>query len=273
MVVMTANDGTDEQHLEVRAGDGTPIAVWVRGSGPPLVMVHGSIADHTTLAGFVDVLEHGFTTYCLDRRGFGHTPDTTDYRIEQDFDDVVAVVAAAADRAGSPVTLFGHSYGAGCALGAAARSGRIGHLVLYEPGLGITYPPGVIERIEALLAAGDPEGAVEAVLVDVLEVSQEDIDVFRASPLWPRRIAAAGTIPRECRVEEAWADPGAFDGITARALFLTGSESAPELVAATRRAADAVPGAEIRRLEGHGHFAHRTDPEMVAGLIRDFVRA
>lgn len=269
---MAGSDGSDAQHLEVSAADGTPIAVWVRGSGPPLVLVHGSIADHTTFAGFVDVLQGHFTTYALDRRGFGDTPDTRDYRIEQDFDDVAAVVAAAADRAGSPVTLFGHSYGGGCALGASARGGRVGHLVVYEPGLGITYPPGAIERVEALLAAGDPEGAVVTVLAEVLDVAQEDIDTFRASPYWPRRIAAAGTIPRECRVEEEWVDDSAFEGITAGTLFLTGADSVPEIAAATRRLAASVPGAQVKVIEGHGHFAHRADPELVCGLIRDFVR-
>lgn len=269
---MAGSDGSDAQHLEVRAADGTPIAVRVRGSGPPLVLVHGSIADHTTFAGFVDVLQEHFTTYALDRRGFGDTPDTPDHRIEQDFDDVAAVVAAAADRAGAPVTLFGHSYGAGCALGAAAHSARIGHLVVYEPGLGITYPPGAIERIEALLAAGNPEGAVLAVLVEVLDVAQEDIDTFRASPYWPRRIAAAGTIPRECRVEEQWTDDGVFEAITARTLFLTGGDSVPEIVAATRRAAASVPGSRVAVIDGHGHFAHRADPELVCGMIRAFVR-
>ncbi len=270
---MAGSDGGDAQHLEVRAADGTPIAVSVRGTGPPLVLVHGSIADHTTFAGFVDVLDEHFTTYALDRRGFGDTPDTPDYRIEQDFDDVATVVAAAADRAGSPVTLFGHSYGAGCALGAAARGGRVGHLVVYEPGLGISYPPGAIERIEALLAAGDPEGAVVWVLAEVLDVAQEDIDTFRAGPYWPRRIAAAGTIPRECRVEEEWVDDSVFEGITARTLFLTGADTVPELAAATRRLARSVPGAQVRVIEGHDHFAHRADPELVCGMIRDFVRA
>ena len=269
---MAGSDGSDAQHLEVRAPDGTPIAVEVRGSGPPLVLVHGSIADHTTFEGFVDVLQEHFTTYALDRRGFGDTPDTPDHRIEQDFDDVAAVVAAAADRAGSPVTLFGHSYGAGCALGAAARGGRVGHLVVYEPGLGISCPPGAIERIEASLAAGDPEGAVVWVLAEVLDVAQEDIDTFRLSPHWPRRIAAAGTIPRECRVEQEWSDDSVFEAITARTLFLTGADSAPGIAAATRRLARSVPGAQVRVIEEHGHFAHRADPELVCGMIRDFVR-
>ena len=41
--------------FDVRSPDGTPIAVWVEGTGPALVMVHGSIADHTTFDPFVAV--------------------------------------------------------------------------------------------------------------------------------------------------------------------------------------------------------------------------
>jgi hypothetical protein len=48
--------------------DGTPIAVWVEGDGPALVMVRGSIADHTTFEPFVQVLRDDLTTYSMDRR-------------------------------------------------------------------------------------------------------------------------------------------------------------------------------------------------------------
>jgi pimeloyl-ACP methyl ester carboxylesterase len=33
--------------------DGTTIAVWTSGDGPPLVMVHGAMADHSALAALV----------------------------------------------------------------------------------------------------------------------------------------------------------------------------------------------------------------------------
>ena len=39
-----------------RHADGTPIAVWVDGVGPPLVMVHGSLVDHTTFDSLVGEL-------------------------------------------------------------------------------------------------------------------------------------------------------------------------------------------------------------------------
>ncbi len=257
-----------EERLDVAAPDGALIAVWREGVGAPLVMVHGSIADHTTFGSFISVLRDRFEVFALDRRGFGATPDGDDYALERDFEDVAAVVDAVADRTGQPVMLWGHSYGANCAMGAATLTRRISQLVLYEPSLGLQYPPGAVERVEAALERGDPEAAIVTVLVEVLEMTEEELDVFRANPLWPTRIAAAPTIPREIRVEEGWVySPGQFDGIAAPILFLQGSESVPAVVEATARAAAAVDEARIQVLDGHGHFAHRTDPEMVAAIL------
>ena len=254
------------------AADTTPIAVWMDGAGPALVMVHGSIADHTTFNPFIAVLRNHLTTYAMDRRGFGATPDTDDYTIDVDFADVAAVVDAVAARTGGPVALWGHSYGANCAMGGATRTGNVGHLILYEPSLGLRYPPGSIEAIEAALARGDNDAAIVAVLVDILDVTDEEVEALRGGALWAVRLAAAPTIPRECRVEEGWAyQPGQFDAITAPTLLLQGSDSVPGIVAATERAASAIPGARIEVLDGHAHFAHKTDPAMVTALIREFI--
>jgi pimeloyl-ACP methyl ester carboxylesterase len=259
--------------FDVTAADGAPVAVWVEGRGPALVLVHGSIADHTTFDAFVAVLGQHFTTYAMDRRGFGATPDVGEYTIEVDFADVADVADAIAARTGQPVVLWGHSYGANCAMGGAARTANVSHLVLYEPSLGLPYPPGSIERIDAALADGDHDAAIVAVLVDVLEMTAADVDALRADPLWPARLAAAPTIPRECRAEQGWVyRPGHFDTVTAATLLITGSDSVPDIVDATRRAAAAIPGARVQVLDRHGHFAHKTDPAMVTALIRDFVR-
>ena len=157
--------------FDVTAADGAPIAVWVTGRGPALVMVHGSIADHTTFDSFVAVLGEHFTTYAMDRRGFGASPDVDRYTIEVDFADVAAVVDAVAARTGGPIVLWGHSYGANCAIGGTASTANVSHLVVYEPSLGLAYPPGSIERIEAALADGDHDAAIVAVLVDILEMT------------------------------------------------------------------------------------------------------
>jgi pimeloyl-ACP methyl ester carboxylesterase len=263
--------GASNHGFDVRSVDGTPLAVWVEGSGPPLVLVHGSIADHTTFDSFVGALRGDWTTYALDRRGFGASGDADVHAIERDFEDVAAVVDAVAAHAGRPVALWGHSYGANCAMGGAARTANVHHLVVYEPSLGLSYPAGSIERIEAALAAGDDEAAITAVLVDILEMTEDEIDAFRSSPLWPTRLATAHTVPRECRAEENWIyQPGQFETITVPTLFLTGSESVPAVAKATDEAIAAIPHAQLRVLDGHGHFAHKTDPAMIAAIIGDF---
>jgi HD-GYP domain-containing protein (c-di-GMP phosphodiesterase class II) len=93
--------------FDVDSTDGTSLAVWVEGAGPGLVLVHGSIADHTTFDPFVAVLHDDLTTFSMDRRGFGASGDTPDYSIEQDFADVAAVVDTVAARTGGPVALWG----------------------------------------------------------------------------------------------------------------------------------------------------------------------
>ena len=265
-----ANVGADR--FDVQASDGTPLAVWADGQGPPLVLVHGSLSDHTTFDPLVHELRGDLTTFSMDRRGFGASGDAAGYAIEWEFEDVAAVVEVVAARTGGPVALWGHSYGAGCAMGAAALTGNVRRLVLYEPGLGIAYPAGSIEQIEAAVAAGDMEAALVAVLVGILAMTAEEVDALRVSPRWPKLLAGTPTVPRECRAEDRWAyQPGQLDHITAPALLLAGSESPPVLTKATQQAAAAIPGAQIQVLEGHGHLAHKTDPAMVAAVIRQCI--
>jgi pimeloyl-ACP methyl ester carboxylesterase len=256
----------------VRSADGTPLAVWVEGQGPPLVLVHGSMCDHTASDPLVAELRDTMTTFAMDRRGFGASGDAAGYALEREFEDVAAVVEAVAARTGGPVALWGHSYGAGCAMGGAALTGAVHHLDLYEPGLGIPYPAGSIEEVEAALAAGDAETALLLVLAGIVGMTDEEIASLRSGPRWPTMLASAPTVPRECRAEDGWTyRPGAFDGLSAPTLLLTGTESHPVLRQATDRALAAIPGARVQVLEGHAHLAHRSDPAMVAAVIRGFV--
>jgi len=216
-------------------------------------------------------LNKHFTTFAMDRRGFGESGDGAKYSIERDFEDVSTVVEAVATRSGQPVVLWGHSYGANCAMGSASISSDVSHLVLYEPSLGLEYPAGAIEEAEAALAAGDQEKAVVRMLFDILDMSEEEIDALRSGSRWPQILAGAHTAPRECRVEEAWEYlPGQFDGIDVPTLLLSGSESPASVKQATHRAAEAISDDRIHVLEGHGHFAHRSEPAMVVSIIREF---
>lgn len=260
----------DRPTSRVVSTDGTSIAVFENGSGPPLVLVHGAMSDHRNDAAFIAALGSSFRTYAVDRRGRGASADGDDYSIEREFDDIATVIDAipGADE----VAVWGHSYGADVAMGAAARSRRVHRLILYEPGLGLTYPTGAVEAVIAAIDAGDSDAAAVALLSRVVEMSDAEVAHVKGLPTWTDRLAFVATIPRELMAESGWVyRTDQFATVTAQVLLLDGSESPASQRAATARAAAALPNARLRVLDGHGHMAHRTDPEFVARIVCEFI--
>jgi len=60
---------TEDGMHRIRSADGTSIRCWREGAGPPLVLVHGTTADHTTFRFITPILASRFTVYAMDRRG------------------------------------------------------------------------------------------------------------------------------------------------------------------------------------------------------------
>ena len=219
--------GIEATTFDVRAADGTSIAVWVRGTGPALVMVHGSIADHTTFDSFVAVLGDHFTTFSMDRRGFGASGDAEEYAIERDFEDVAAVVDDVAVRTGES--------GRRCSATPTVPTAR--SVVPPSPATSITSCS--TSRASACSTrrarsttwtrrsrAARTSACMVAILTEFVGMTEAEIDAMRSSSVWPARLAAAHTIPRECRAEQDWVDtPGQFDAVTAPTLLLAGTET------------------------------------------------
>jgi pimeloyl-ACP methyl ester carboxylesterase len=264
--------GDVAERWDVKSGDGGSIAVWVEGEGPPLVLVHGSVSDHTVYAPLVGELRDEFTIFAMDRRGFGASQDDPGYSAEREFGDVAAVVNAVAARTGEPVVLFGASWGASCALGAARDLPSLRALVLYEPSLGRRQLPGSLDRMEKRIAAGDYEGALVEMGREV-GLTEEQIAERRAAPNWSQRVATAPTAVRKSRIEEDWDwQSENLSGIAVPTLLLTGSETPPELAEVTSVTAAAIPGARVRVLTGHGHVAHVSEPGVVAQVLRNWLQ-
>src|SRR5690606_19677448 len=88
----------------------------------------------------------------MDRRGRGDSSDTQPYAAEREFEDVAAV----AEHLGTKVDVFGHSYGAICALMATSLTSSIGRMILYEPPIGvIPVDQAAPDEIDQKVAAGD----------------------------------------------------------------------------------------------------------------------
>jgi predicted esterase len=153
--------------------DGTEIAYWTSGDGPPLVLVHGTTADHTRWAPVLKYLEPIVTVHTMDRRGRGGSGDAAEYDVVREFEDVAAVVDAVAETSGSAVNLLGHSFGGFCAFGAAMLTSNIRKLVLYEGWPAPNpeaIPPALQERMDALLAEGERERVLEAFFREIVRM-------------------------------------------------------------------------------------------------------
>ena len=250
--------------------DGTQIGFERTGAGSPLVLVHGTSANRTRWAPILPALEQRFTVYAMDRRGRGLSTDTAPFALEREFEDVAAVV----NEIGEPVDVLGHSYGALCAMEAALRSRSVRRLVLYEPAIQTDeplYEEGAQQRLEAMIERGEREKALETFFVEVVGVSERELGAMRADPSWAARVAAVHTVPREFADGDYVLDPRRISGLTMPVLMLTGSETLGALRTSTDRIDSALPNSRVQVMEGQGHVAVTSAPDLFTQLVVDFL--
>jgi pimeloyl-ACP methyl ester carboxylesterase len=255
----------------VESPDGTTIACYVAGDGPPLVLVHGTSADHARWAPVIAALEARFTTYAIDRRGRGASTDGGAYSIEREFDDVAAVI----DGIEGDVDVLGHSYGAICALEATLRTSRVRRLVLYEPPLRVgtrIHEPGLIERLDGLMANGDREAVVTTFLREVVRMGPGELDMVQRDTGWGARLAAAHTIPRELRcVDTHQPDFARIATLNAATLLLVGGDSPPFLVEPTHRLHACISNSRLVVMPGQQHVAMNSAPDLFLEHVLEFL--
>jgi len=257
---------------KVTSPDGTPIAFFRSGTGPPLILVHGSGAAVAAAWTAFPALKEHFSVVAVVRRGRGESGDHPAYAIQREFEDIAAV----ADSIGEPANLLGHSFGGLCALEAALLTKNIRRLILYEPAIPFPgqsiYPEGVIDRMQARLDAGDREGVLTILYLEVARMSPDEFDQFRSSPAWPARVASAHTVTREARAEEGYTfDALRFKDLHTPTLLMTGADSPPFLNQATQALAAALPVCRTAVMPGQEHIAMYTAPDLFVREVVGFL--
>jgi pimeloyl-ACP methyl ester carboxylesterase len=253
----------------VTSRDGTAIGFASFGEGPPLVLVHGSTADHTRWSAVLPTLAEQYTVHAVDRRGRGLSGDHETYDIRREGEDIAAVI----DAVGPDVFLVAHSYGALCSLEAALRTEAINRIVLYEPP-GET--PGHRVSSPALLAALEqaptPDETVTIVFRDVLNLPPAEIEAMRGTPVWQARLATAPTFLRELRSIEQFTFSTRLASIDVPVRLLVGTESPAYFRPAAEAIAAQVPNVEIVDLPGQAHTAMDTAPDLFLEKVLTFRR-
>jgi pimeloyl-ACP methyl ester carboxylesterase len=257
--------------LHATSPDGTRIGVRRSGEGAPLLLVHGTTADHRRWAGISPRLEERVAVYAMDRRGRGMSGDGPAYALEREAEDIAAVLEAI----GEPSVVLGHSYGALCALEGALLTDRVHRMILYEPPLPVepsSFPAGVPERMEALIDQGENEAALEIFFRDLVEMPDHEFQVYRKLPMWPVRVSLASTIPREMASEGAYRfDPARFADLRIPTLLLAGGDSPPLFHRALEAVAEALPHGRVTVMPGEQHVAMDTNPELFLGEVLAFL--
>ena len=250
------------------SADGTNIAYWRQGSGPPLLLVHGALSDRVAWILIQPILAERFTVYVMNRRGREGSGEPKAHAIEREFEDIVAVV----DAIGEPVHLLGHSGGALCALGAVLLTDRLRSLTLYEP-----PPPGPrvdieLKSLREMIHGAEPEEIVLEFLRTGPRVPEEDIKRLRESPIWPHTVSLAPSLASELDAAAGYElDVSQYSTLNIPLLLLLGSESPALLREVSDALVEVVPDVRMRVLEGQQHAANFDAPELFAEEVVRFL--
>ncbi|GAA4913778.1 alpha/beta hydrolase [Streptomyces coeruleoprunus] len=251
--------------------DGTAIGCRRIGSGPPVVMVHGSGGGTHSWEPVAERLADRFEVWTPARRGYAPSGAG---RSPKRFADEVGDLKALIDRIGRPVHLAGMSYGATVALHAAAAGLPVQSLVLWEPPL---YAAGqelapVLARFEELTARGERRRADRLLGEEVARVPAALLDLMDAGEAADDEAADASGWCRDLESMAAdTADVERWSAVTVPVLLMRGADTWQPMPRTLDRLATALPRVTLTTFPGQMHFAPSTVPDAVAAEIARFL--
>jgi pimeloyl-ACP methyl ester carboxylesterase len=265
-----------------RSADGTEIAGRVHGQGPPVVLLHGRLEDGDLCwRALLPHLVERFTCFCPSTRGRGMSGDNTDHSPARLGEDVVAFV----ESIDEPVRVFGESRGAVLALGVASQSTAVTAACVYQPTVADVMGEEDLARVGEMASAvgaalehGRPTQGLRRILEvlgnqdELVAVSGSDY-LDAASQYLPLVIqefqqAAESTGP-------APTDASELARIVVLVLVLYGSQTALGgwITRSARHVAEHVATAQLREVDGIGHFGPVVGEPAIADEITRFFTA
>jgi len=251
------------------------------GNGSGVVCLHSNASTSGQWRGLMDRLAPKFRVFAPDSYDSGKSPHWPSDRVIR-LRDEVALIEPVFAKAGSPLTLVGHSYGAAVALIAAlANPGRVRAMVLYEPTLfalldAETPAPNEADGIRNVVAdasvaldAGNQDGAAERF-----------IDYWMGTGTWkqtpeqrkPPIVASVTNVRRWAHALFTEPTPlKAFRSLACPVLYMVGKRSTASAHGVARLLATVLPLVEFVEFENLGHMGPVTHPDPVNAAIEDFL--
>ncbi|HEX5120599.1 MAG TPA: alpha/beta hydrolase [Pseudonocardiaceae bacterium] len=262
--------------------DGTRIGFRTAGSGPGLVVLHGTLRAAQHYHALADALAADFTVHSVDRRGRGHSGAQGDrYDIDAECADLAVVLA----HTGATM-VFAHSYGGLVALETVLRrpDARIERLAVQEPALSIdgAISADWLPDLERAIAEDRTADGVLAIMIG-LDLAGE----LRRVPVRLRKAllrsmlqgemldemrALLPTVAPEVRVAIGLDSSGErYAGVGADTLLLAGQRSPAYLREVTTLLTATLPRASAVTIPNAGHNAPDMEqPLAVAEALRAY---
>jgi pimeloyl-ACP methyl ester carboxylesterase len=259
------------------------LTAMVSGSGPAVVLVHGSLGDYRQWHGVARGLGGGYTTVALSRRHHWPNPPPipgAPYSYDTHREDLLRYLRLRAE----PVHLVGHSYGAGVALLAAlGEPGLVRTLTIVEAAFNSLLPPGgpglareiesrqaMQDRLSSLVAAGEDEAAAR----ELIDWTQGGPGGFGALAPDVQRglLDNASTVGPTMSTPRPHVTREMLGTLRIPTLVLRGERTRLYYSLIADAIAGVVPGARDARLPGAGHMTIVENPDAAASVLLDFLR-
>ena len=251
------------------------------GTGPGVVCIHSNASTSGQWRALIDLLAREFHVLAPDSYGAGKSPDWYSDRFIN-LSDEVAFIEPVLDKAGSPLALVGHSYGAAVALMAAlANPLRVRALALYEPtmfSLIDAHSPRPNDADGISNAVADAGLCVDA--GNLYAAAERFIDYWMGAGSWwrtpeARKAPIAASMVNVRRWGYAlFSEPtplAVFRSLDIPVLYMVGKQSTPSARGVARLLTSALPRVEVVEFEEVGHMGPVTHPELVNRVIAGFL--
>ena len=254
-----------------------------RGSGPAVVFVHGQPGLGTDFDAVATLLVEDHRVIAPDRPGYGASANPA-LSMAQNAELLAALIE---ERAASPATVVGHSYGGGVAvLLAAARPDLVSGLVLVDS-VGRADSVNVFDHVlaapvvgETLSAAGllvlgrvlprlrdlvslAPGDILRSIRVSLPDSSFLEVASKRGRQVWRSFVFEQRALLREIGEVEA-----SLLAIAAPTVVIAGAWDVVVAPSVAASIAESVIGAELIMVDHVGHFVPRDAPDIVARAVR-----
>jgi pimeloyl-ACP methyl ester carboxylesterase len=251
------------------------------GAGPGVVCIHSNASTSAQWRGLIELLAPKFHVLAPDSYGSGKSPEWPSAEVIG-LRDEVAFIEPVLARAGSPLVLVGHSYGAAVALIAAlADPGRVRALALYEPTLFALLdaeapPPNEADGIRDAVA----RSAVALDRGNRDAAAEQFIDYWMGSGSWQqtpenRKAPIAESVANVRRWAHALLTEStplaAFRTLDVPVLYMVGKQSTPSAKGVARLLTSALPRVELLEFAELGHMGPITHPGPVNDAIARFI--